>query len=161
MPDGFSVSKSIGYEMNVRTRSQILEVFRGGLQSHRLIPRDPILLQQMEATEMLAGKWEVPEKVHDDVAVSNYVAWICKEQWYRGLTISLPKLLLGSETSLKQDELEDAKAEVKNAKGDVEWQIQQHFSRVMKLIRAGGTTFTETTIPDPSKAQGINRLAGI
>jgi len=161
MPDGFAISKSIGFEMNMRTRPLILEMFRGGLQSRQLIPRDPLLLQQMEATEMLAGKWEVPEKVHDDIAVSNYVAWACKQQWFKGISIAAPKLLLGDETSLKTDELEDAKAEVKNAKGDVEWQIQQHFSRVMKAIRAGGTIFTETTIPNPAAANGPNRLAGI
>jgi len=161
MPEGYSVSKSIGFEMNMRTRPLILEMFRGGLQSKQLIPRDPLLLQQMEATEMLAGKWEVPEKVHDDIAVSNYVAWACKQQWHRGLSVSQSKLLLGDETKLTQDELEDAKAEVKNAKGDVEHQIQQHFAKIMKAIKAGGTTFTETNIPDPSKASGVNRLAGI
>lgn len=160
MPGGYSISKSIGYEMNMRTRSQILEVYRGGLQSHRLIPRDPLLLQQMEASEMLAGKWEVPEKIHDDILVSNMVAWICREQWHRGLSITSPKLLLGEETSLKQDELESAKAEVRNAKGDVEHAIQSHFTKMMKLIKAGGSTFSETNIPNPTSG-GVDRLAGI
>lgn len=161
MPDGYSISKSIGFEMNSRTRPLIIEMYRGGLQSKRLIPRDPILLQQMEATEMLAGKWEVPEKVHDDIAVSNYVAWCCREQWHRGLSVSTPKLLLGEETSLAKDELESAKAEVRSAKGDVEYAIANHWKSMMNRIKASkGVPLSISDAPDISSGK-LDRLAGI
>lgn len=161
MPDGYAISKSIGYEMTSRTRPYVLEAYRGALQSHRVIPRDPILIQQMEAAEMLAGKWTVPEGIHDDIMVSNFVAWVCKEQWYKGTTVSPPKLLLGNETSIEQDSLESAKAEVKNAKGDLEYAIMSHWHKVMSAIKKGGSTFSENGEPRPRELEGVNRLAGI
>jgi len=161
MPDGFLVSKSIGFEMNSRTRPLILEMFRGGLQSKRLVPRDPLLLQQMEATELAGGKWEVPAKVHDDIMVSNMVAWTCKEQWFKGLSSNVSKLLLGDETSLDKDEMENAREAVRSAKGDVETIIAAHWNKVMKAIKAGGSTFMEGDTPNPSALDGVNRLAGI
>lgn len=159
MPDGYSISKSIGFEMNSRTRPLILEMFRGGLQSKRLIPRDPLLLQQMESTEMSAGKWEVPERVHDDIMVSNMVAWTCKEQWYKGLSAPASKLLLGEETSLEKDEMESAKAAVRSAKGDVEQQIAAHWARMMKLVKSAGPALME--VDSPNQGSELNRLAGI
>jgi hypothetical protein len=161
MPDGYAVSKSIGFEMNSRTRPLILETFRGALQAHRVIPRDPILLQQMEAAEMLDGEWQVPDKIHDDVMVSNLVSWVTREQWHRGLSVLPPKLLLGTETSLVEDDLASAKAQVRGAKGDVEQAIDAHFKKIMAAIKAGGPRLTENLTPDPSKAGGMNRLAGI
>jgi hypothetical protein len=161
MADGFSVSRSIGFEMNARTRPLILEMYRGGMQSKRVVPRDPLLLQQMEATEMLAGKWEVPEKVHDDILVSNFVAWACLQQWYRGLKVASSKLLLGNETSLEADELETAKAEVRSAKGDVEHAIANHFKQMMARIKAAkGMPLSISGTPDPNSGK-VNRLAGI
>lgn len=159
MPDGYSISKSIGFEMNSRTRPLILEMFRGGLQSKRLIPRDPLLLQQMEATEMSAGKWEVPERVHDDIMVSNMVAWTCKEQWFKGLSAPASKLLLGEETSLDKNEMEDARAAVRSAKGDVEQQIAAHWAKMMKLVKSGGPALME--VQEPNQGSDLNRLAGI
>lgn len=157
---GYVISKSIGFEMNARTRPLILEMFRGGLQSKRVIPRDPILLQQMESAEMLAGKWEVPDKVHDDILVSNMVAWTCKEQWFKGLTAVVTKLLLGEETTLQPDEMESAKAEVRNAKGDVEIAIAAHWKKMMRLIAAGGKGLQVSDNPNPN-AKGLDRLSGI
>lgn len=159
MPTGYTISNSIGFEMNSRTRPLILETFRGGLQSKRLIPRDPLLLQQMEATELLAGKWEVPDKVHDDIMVSNMVAWTCKEQWFKGLSAPVSKLLLGEETSLEKDEMEDAKAAVRSAKGDVEQQIASHWARMMKLVKGAGPALME--VDGPNQGTDLNRLAGI
>lgn len=160
MPDGYSISKSIGYEMNARTRPYILEAYRGALQSQRVIPRDPILLQQMEATEMIAGKWEVPPKIHDDSMVSNMVAWIAKEQWYTGVMVAAPRLLLGEETKLEKDELESAKEQIKEAKGDVQHAIASHWKRMMKLIATGPRELPSATLPNPN-AKGVDRLSGI
>ena len=138
----------------------VLEAYRGALQAKRITPRDPILLQQMEATEMLAGKWEVPEKIHDDVAVSNYVANIALSQWYTGIQVRPPKLLLGDETSLVKDELDEARQIVRTAKGDVEEAISAHFKKIMRLIRESkGTPLVE--VAGPGQGQKLDRLAGI
>lgn len=157
---GFQVSKSIGFEMNMRTRSLVLEAFRGSLSSKRITPRCPILLQQMEAAEMLAGKWEVPERIHDDVMVSNMVANIAMAQWYKGLHIRPSKLLLGEETSLEKNEMDEAKQAVSTAKGDVEEAISSHFKRMMKLIKESkGVHLVE--VASPSQGRKLDRLAGI
>lgn len=157
---GFILSKSIGFEMNMRTRSLILEAFRGAIQSKRIIPRCPILLQQMEASEMLAGKWEVPERIHDDVMVSNFVANIAMAQWHRGLVVSKPKLLLGDETSLERDELEEARAHVKTAKSDLDGAIAAHWNRMMRVIKESkGTPLLE--VASPGAGRKLDRLAGI
>lgn len=156
-----TVSKSIGFEMNSRTRPMILEAYRGALQAERVVPRDPLLLQQMEATEMLAGKWEVPEKIHDDIMVSNMVAWICKEQWFKGFSASVSRNLLGVE-SLAKDEASEAKEAYKGAKGDVEAAVAGHWRKMMNVIKLSkGTPFEVGSSPDPEAIGGLNRLQGI
>jgi len=159
MPNGYSISASIGFEMNARTRPMILESFRGGLYTKRCIPRDPLLLQQMEAAEMIAGAWEVPARIHDDALVSNMVAWICKEQWFHNLPISTGnKYLLGEETQLEKGEMESAKVAISSAKSDVEMQVKQHWNMMLKKIKAAGQ-YNELT--SPNSGENPDRLAGI
>jgi len=160
-PGGYIISKSIGFEMNTRTRPLILEAYRGAVQATRVVPRDPILLQQMEACEMLAGRWEVPERIHDDVLVSNLEAWICLEQWYRPGSIRSPKHLLGEETKLESDEVEDIQKAVREAKGDVQAAVASHWSKMMRLIQSAPKVSEINESNRPNMAGGIDRLAGI
>lgn len=160
MPNGYSISTSIGFEMNARTRPMILESFRGGLYTKRLIPRDPLLLQQMEASEMIAGSWEVPKRIHDDALVSNMVAWLCKEQWFSNLPVSTGnKYLLGEEASLEKGEMDSAKEAISSAKSDVELQVKAHWQAMMKRIKSAKGPFFETD--KPNQVDGLDRLAGI
>jgi hypothetical protein len=157
------ISSSIGFEMNARTRPMILEAYRGGLYTKRIIPRDPLLLLQMEATEMVQGSWEVPRRIHDDALVSNMIAWIAKEQWHVNLPTSQGnKYLLGDEASLEKDEtsLTDRDA-VAKAKGDVEAAIAKHWKKMMRLIAASPKELPSSDNPDPNAHSKFDRLAGI
>lgn len=162
--DNYHVSLSIGFEMNSRTRPLILEAYRGALRAQRVTPRDPILLQQMEATEMIDGKWTVLAKIHDDILVSNFIAWICREQWFTGTIIKAPKLLLGEETSLVRDDMESARQIVGHANPDVQATVEAHFAKMMRLIKADSKQvgrLIESTSQGETLRMANDRLAGI
>lgn len=163
MPTYRPPTNSIGWETNVRTREIMLTAFRSSLHHRTSTVRDAALLLQMEAAEIVEDRWEVPAKVHDDLLIGAMVGWICKEQWHTGALTRPPKLLLGDETKLEQDELEDAKVQVREAKGDLATAIASHWRKMMKLIQTAPKTsqMVESSNPTPNAKPGVDRLAGI
>lgn len=152
---------SIGWETTQRTRDLMLSAFRGGIAHGRLKIRDAALVAQMDSAEMLDGRWQVPEDIHDDLMVSSFIAWVAKEQWHNGTLINTGKQLLGDEVQTS-DDLNDAKREVHNAKGDVQASVRAHWAKMLKTIKSQGRMSQIILVSEPGKQEDLSdRLRGI
>lgn len=147
---------SLGWETNQRTRDMMLSAFRSAIAHDKIKIRDSALLTQMDAAEMEAGRWQVPEEIHDDIMVSAFISWIALAQWHTGYKGGETKQLLGDMVATDSSQ---ASQEVMSAKGDVDAQVQAHWRKLLVKIKLGGQTLT---LVDKGKGVGpIDRLQGI
>ena len=136
---------SLGWETNSRTRPMLLAAFRGGVKYGTCKVRDALILQQMEAAEMEAGRWEITIG-HDDILLAAMIGWIAREQWYIAPPLgSTSKQLLGEEAKLSPEA--EAKQAVPSAQLDDRGQAASHWAKLQAYIKRGG--------PAPKRLEGV------
>lgn len=70
-----------GFETTMRSRNQMLQLYRVALYRKEVLPRDKVLVQQMSAVRMDGFRWEIVVG-HDDVFVAAMIGWMAKEQFH-------------------------------------------------------------------------------
>src|SRR6202008_3441130 len=102
-PVGYVTRTSIGWETTARTRPMLLDAFRTAIRFGRAKLYDAAALSQMEAAEMIEGKWEVRQG-HDDILMAMLIGWLIGEQWHSAGMASSKLLDLENEPIDKKSE---------------------------------------------------------
>ena len=137
----------------------MLSAFRSGIHHDTCTVRDEALLTQMDAAEMFDGKWWVDPEIHDDIMVAAMIAWVAKMQWHTGFQGAVTKQTLGDSVTGEASPMDEAKREVSGAKGDVDMQVQAHWKKMLRTIKAGGRGLVQ--VPEGQGYRGNDRLEGI
>lgn len=74
--------QSMGWETTERSRRMLIDLFRLALRRRELKTRDQQTIAQMSRCSMELGwRWTVI-KGHDDILMSDFLAWVCVEQYH-------------------------------------------------------------------------------
>jgi hypothetical protein len=132
-PVGYVTRTSIGWETTARTRPMLLDAFRTAIRFGRAKLYDAAALSQMEAAEMIEGKWEVRQG-HDDILMAMLIGWLIGEQWHSAGMASSKLLDLENEPIDKKSE--DRKV-INNADLDIQGQVRAHWWKIQRYIKNG------------------------
>ena len=139
---GFTQRTSIGWETTTRTRELIFTAFRSAVRHGRAKPYDKQLLSQMEAAQIIDGRWEI--KIgHDDILMAAMIGWIAGEQWHQiGQGISSKAMDLDGEAAPPKpnsvDWKEIERTAIAAAEPDLQGMQRKHWAKVMSYTRRGG-----------------------
>lgn len=134
-PVGYVSRTSIGWETTGRTRPMLLDAIRTAIRFGRCKLYDAGMLSQMEAAEMIEGKWVV-RVGHDDIMMAGMIGWLIGEQWHSAGMAS--SKLLDIEGEIGNSRINEDKKVIIGSDPDVQGMVRQHWHRIMKYNRNGG-----------------------
>lgn len=138
--------KSMGWETTDRTRRMLIDLYRTALRRGAIQVKDIVVVQQMSRCSMEIGwRWTVI-KGHDDTLMSDFLAWVCVEQYH------VPRLGKPNANVLETQE--------KKADEGAAW-VADPFSNETGMLTVMGNDHLKKLEVYNKRAKQGNRLAGV